>query len=295
MSFAGEMGIIGTILVFSDECGNYLSNRSMRFKQRHPFYVRSTVMMDVSEYREFEKDIIKLKERLGFPPNCEIKWSHMGDIRHGHPPEGLEGHSVESVKNYIKRFLNRAAMATSLRYIFTVTDNNSPMHISYENIITWHIQNALQRVQRDLQRHDNYGVVIIDDLNDQNKTINRRCYQAMCDGDFVTYDNLKKSILIDYSHQCLGLQLADIAAGVFTGAMIRESTGTQGYPFAAELYADILTQNIRCAATAGAHSYSPYATSGYGMISIPSANCGDILSKMEKILEAKELNRLFGE
>lgn len=282
-----------TFFVFSDECGNYSETRSSKFKNKHPFYVRSTVMVESEEYRQFEKEVAGLKDSMRFPPNGEIKWAHIGDVRNGRPPMFLEGRTEEELKNYIRALLESAADMSSLRYIFTVTDNNTEVHIRYENIVAWHIQNALQRVQMDLKRHEDYGIIIIDDLDDKNKKINERCYQMMCAGDFVSYNNLKKSILVDYSHQCIGLQLADIVAGAFTNALIRQTRGA-GFPFAGELYSEIITKNIRCAGTAGAmYVYSPYASIGYGLSAIPRGTCEDKLSGMEKIMMDKELERLF--
>lgn len=285
---------MNTFFAFSDECGSYSDQRSSNFKRKHPFYVRSVALVEAEEYKLFEKDISRLKQSMGYPANCEIKWAHIGDLRNGHAPEFLAGKSIDDLKEYIKRFLGRAAEMSSLRYIFTVTDNNTDIHTEYERLITWHIQNALQRVQMDLSRHENYGVIIIDDLHDKNKKINERCYQMMCTGDFVSYDNLKQSILVDYSHQCVGLQLADIVAGAFTNAMIREARGN-GYQFAGELYAELITRNVRCAGTAGVwHVYNPYESQGYGLISIPRDNCPAIISAMNEILMKKEQDRLFG-
>lgn len=132
----------------------------------------------------------------------------------------------------------------SLRYIFTITNNSTHIGLQYEDIVSQHIQFALQRVQMDLERKNGYGVIIIDDLDSKNKQIKDRSYRRMCTGDFVNYNNLKKSILIDYSHQCVGLQLADIVVGAFSSALIRTAHENRGYPFAGHLYEEIITKNI---------------------------------------------------
>lgn len=146
----------------------------------------------------------------------------------------------------------------------------------------------------DLQRNDGYGIVVIDDLNDMNKKINKKCYEIMCSGDFVNYDNLKKSILVDYSHQCIGLQLADIVAGAFTNAMIRESRDGKGYLFASELYSKELTKKIRSVSDAGAWvKTTPFECMGYGLISIPSGNCKEVLFTMDDLIYQCEASRLL--
>lgn len=283
-----------TVFIFSDECGNYAESRSIRFKKNHPFYVRSTVIINSIDYQLFEKDIMLLKQKFDFPLNSEIKWSHLGDARNNRLPSPIENTPLTVLKKYIESFLQRASNMSSLKYIFTVTDNCTDIQIPYEKIIAWHIQNALQRAQMDLGRKGEYGVVIIDDLNDKNKSINNRCYEMMCAGDFVTYENIKKSILIDYSHQCVGLQLADIVAGVFTSALIRESRSRSGYPFASKLYTEILTKNIRCVGDTSAFIWStPFDSVGYGLISIPKDNCREKLSIMESLMVQNEHRRLF--
>lgn len=287
---------MSTFFLFSDECGNYAERRSRRFIERHPYYVRATVIIKAEEYQEFEKAIFELKETMGFDRSTEIKWLHLGDARNGHLPSYLSDYSLETLKGYIEAFIEKASELRSLKYIFTVTDNNTLVHAKYEQLVSWHIQNALQRVQMDLRYNGGYGVVVIDDLNDMNKKINKKCYEIMCSGDFVNYDNLKKSILVDYSHQCIGLQLADIVAGAFTNALIRESRDGNGYPFAGELYCEELTKKIRSASDAGARFKSnPFECVGYGLISIPSDNCKRILSAMDDLINQCETRRLFEE
>lgn len=287
---------MGTFFLFSDECGNYAERRGHRFIERHPYYVRATVIIKAEEYQEFEKAIFELKEAMGFNRIIEIKWSHLGDARNGHLPSYLESYSLEALKSYIEAFIEKASELQSLKYIFTVTDNSTAVHAKYEQLVSWHIQNALQRVQMDLQHNGGYGIVVIDDLNDMNKKINKKCYEIMCSGDFVNYDNIKKSILVDYSHQCIGLQLADMVAGAFTNAMIRESRSGKGYPFASELYSEELTKKIRSVSDAGVRfKFSPFECMGYGLISIPTGNCKKILSTMDDLIYQCETRRLFEE
>ena len=287
---------MGTYFLFSDECGNYAETRSPRFIERHPYYVRATVIIEAEEYQKFEKDILGLKESMGFNRSTEIKWSHLGDARNNHLPLSLKGCPLEVLKDYIEAFLAKASDLGSVKYVFTVTDNRTAIHTKYEHIVLWHIKDALQRAHMHLERNGGYGIVVIDDLNDMNKRINKKCYEMMQLGDFVNYDTLKKSILVDYSHQCIGLQLADIVAGVFTNAMIRESRGGDGYPFAGELYAEELTKKIRSVSDTDARfKRNSFECIGYGLISIPGNNCQEILSLMDDLIYRCKTGRLFEE
>jgi hypothetical protein len=60
---------------------------------------------------------------------------------------------------------------------------------------------------------------------------------------FHVLNNLKKSILVDYSYQYIGLHLADIVAAAFTNALIRQTRGA-GFPFAGELYSEIIAKTF---------------------------------------------------
>lgn len=67
---------------------------------------------------------------------------------------------------------------------------------------------------------------------------------------FHVLNNLKKSILVDYSYQYIGLHLADIVAAAFTNALIRQTRGA-GFPFAGELYSEIIAKTYELVRTEG--------------------------------------------
>ena len=52
---------------FTDECGVYEKNRTRRFCEANPFYVRSNFMIGVDDYRLFEQKMNNLKSELGIP------------------------------------------------------------------------------------------------------------------------------------------------------------------------------------------------------------------------------------
>lgn len=43
------------ILLFTDECGSYLKDRSYAFVKAHPFYVRANLMINLDDYLALEK------------------------------------------------------------------------------------------------------------------------------------------------------------------------------------------------------------------------------------------------
>lgn len=71
-----------TYFCFSDENGIY--KRSMTVKQirRHPFHVRTTLIMNAGEWKILNSDFRSLKEKYGLPCGKEIKWSYLWSLRH---------------------------------------------------------------------------------------------------------------------------------------------------------------------------------------------------------------------
>lgn len=67
-------------LIFTDEAGAYKAQTTPEFRRRHPFYVRSNVMISMDDYMEFQKEMQTLngmyeipvgeKNRVTFGKNC---------------------------------------------------------------------------------------------------------------------------------------------------------------------------------------------------------------------------------
>lgn len=281
---------MNTYFIFSDECGNYNKVRSKNFIKNHPYYVRSNVIITDENYQIFEKAVVQLNRKFMFKEYGEVKWSFIGDIFNKRPPEGFEEVTLEILKSYISEFI-QLALNAAVSLIFTITDNSKSTKLEDSTLIKWHVQNALQRIQMNLEKNDGYGVFILDDLSDKNKQVNKTIYNQMCQGDFVNYGNLKKSILIDYSHQCVGLQLADFTAGILTNSLRRIQASGQGYQFAWDLFTK-LQFNIRDSSV-GSWAGSPWVTARYGILSIPSDNCIALINSVSDIVERIRLDDLF--
>jgi hypothetical protein len=284
---------MNTYFAFSDEYGCYQKLRTENFNRKHPHYIRANYIIKDEPYSMIEKSAAELKKKYGFPENGEIKWAYIGDIYNKRFPSGFEGISLEQIKSFIEEFLKLAFTQTDAYCFFTVTNNRDATKTEEATLITWHIQNALQRFQIDLGHNDGYGVIILDDLNANSEKINKNCYRQMCSGDFVKYENIKKSILIDYSHQCVGLQIADIIAGVFASSLLKHGKETNGYDFAWKLFNEILIDTIRDSAKARSAYSNPYFTKGYGVVNVPNNNGLDAVKSISDYIENKKTEWLW--
>ena len=64
-------------LVFTDEAGAYKGQTTPEFRKRHPFYVRSNVMISMDDYRDFQKEMQTLNGMYEIPVGEEVKWSDL--------------------------------------------------------------------------------------------------------------------------------------------------------------------------------------------------------------------------
>lgn len=72
-------------LVFTDEAGAYKQQTTVVFRRRHPFYVRSNVMISMDDYRDFQKEMQSLNNIYNIPVGEEIKWSDLWEKMRNRP------------------------------------------------------------------------------------------------------------------------------------------------------------------------------------------------------------------
>ncbi|MBQ6617538.1 MAG: DUF3800 domain-containing protein [Thermoguttaceae bacterium] len=205
---------------FTDECGLYQQKPNLSTLSSHPFYVRSNYIIEIEKYFELEKEINKIKKKYGISHDVEIKWSHYGsrrNMRNGIP----HNLSANQIHDYIDDVVKKVCDFGNATLYYTFTDNNAL--ISYPDktkLIKMHLQNAFQRIEKESENNNGYGIIIADDMNSDNKTLKKAMYQLTTEGDrFTSYPNIHKSLLIDNSELSCGLQVADLLAGVFTATL----------------------------------------------------------------------------
>ncbi|MBN2736051.1 MAG: hypothetical protein JXR70_03660 [Spirochaetales bacterium] len=103
-------------LVFSDESGSYQRDRSESFIRRHPFYVRVSVIIAASEWKQLESLKVKVQNELNICRQGEVKWAHLWSLRNfqkkqkpildGHELKNLEQYDYHQLIDYVDRILS---------------------------------------------------------------------------------------------------------------------------------------------------------------------------------------------
>jgi len=222
-------------------------------------------MIKTSEWKILNSESLKAKKEAKLPIDKEIKWSDLWLIRKGLKSKNrtfLNNYKYDDLLNYFEAILN---IFNSLSYrliVFTVADNRSVGKVGEHQMLKLHIQNILQRIQKELEvDKNNLGIVFIDSMGPQkDKVLKNMCHSLLNSGDFfISYNNLKNGINVEYSHHCLGIQLADLSAGIFFSFL--KSFKRQGYDTSVDFFYKYIEQNIR--------KYNGEIF-GYGIVDVPN-------------------------
>ena len=249
--------------VFTDEAGTYQRHPSEAHIIKHPFYIRSNVLMTIEDYRQYQIDMQRIMGEYEIPFDEEIKWSDLW-TRSRHPRNQLVANmSEERLKRYYRRILETAIGKESTCFLFTVTDIIGRTCDLYENTVySFHLQDAFQRIQMDMRSENGFATFVMDELNsDTIKQIKAACHAFTMQGDFVQYKHLYQGVLIENSLYSPGIQLADYAAGVMNGYLRGKIVSQGNYQFATDLYDEFIKPRLRCRANG--------KVVGYGIIDIP--------------------------
>ena len=249
--------------IFSDEAGVYERDKSKKFLEKNPFYVRSNVAIEVDDYFEFQKSIKSLNKTYDIPETEEVKWEDVwGKKNKRHRAEFLKALTLEDLKQYIEKVIAAFSKLKKGWIVVTVTDNRY-VNAYKEKILKMHLQNAYQRVQMEFENKA-FAMFILDEMDQQMLEILKiKSHSLVTNGDmFVKYKNVFPSLLVEHSNLCVGIQLADYVAGAVNGCLKKRLLEKPGYDFADELYFKMIYPKIRCS-----DSFQHF---GYGIMEIPT-------------------------
>lgn len=172
------------------------------------------------------------------PLDKELKWSYLWSLwtqRHKKervPRDGpyyfLRDFKIDTLADFIKESI---LLTSSIYCNITVTafSNYDEMNPSERKFMKWHIQNIMQRIEMDMQHSiDNLCVLFVDPVNpDKDKLLRNSYHDIFVDGDFIEeYRHIKDSLNMEFSHDSVGIQLADFIAGAFNGFLRGYDTST---------------------------------------------------------------------
>ena len=252
-------------LIFTDEAGAYKAQTTPDFRKRHPFYVRSNVIISMDDYMEFQKEMQTLNGMYEIPVGEEIKWSDLWEKLRNRPrTPAIAAITEDRLKGYYRKVFECASQKDSLQYIFTITNVYEQYCLLEErHVYKFHLQEAFQRVQMDLRPRNEFAVFIMDELNTETiKQIKAVCHEFTVNGDFIrNYGNVYHSILTESSNQSAGIQLADYAVGAMYGYLRRSFIAPDNYAFATDMYNDYIYRKFRHSAMG--------SIMGYGIREVP--------------------------
>lgn len=248
--------------VFTDEAGTYKHRPSKEHINKHPFYIRSNVLISIDDYRQYQIDMQRIGGEYEIPFDMEIKWSDLW-TREKHPRnQFIAKMSEQRLKGYFRKVLKVAADIESLQFVFTVTSIIGGTFYQKESTIyEFHLKNAFQRINMEIKPND-FAVFVMDELNTETiKQIKAACHGFTLKGDFVDYKNLYQGVLTENSLYSPGIQLADYAAGIMNGYLRRKVLSPNNYEFAKDMFEEFIQPKLR-------HHYIG-DTVGYGIIDVP--------------------------
>lgn len=250
-------------LIFSDEAGVYHQYPNEKTISSSPFYIRANICMSSEAYRVFQNEMQKLNEVYNVPVGEEIKWADLWSLIKNNPrAEFIRSFTSDKLKGYYRRVLTLAKVA---KYIFTITSLRGQTCIWKEDTcLRFHLQEALQRVQMDMQQDEGFATLIMDELNTEKlKLIKEACHKMTVEGDFIRkYKNIYHGVLTECSSQSYGIQLADFAAGIMNGYLRGAIYDKGNYTFATDLCKEFILPNLR-------HSAGG-SVMGFGIREVPS-------------------------
>lgn len=255
---------MNSFFVFTDEAGTYQRRPSSGHIRRHPFYIRSNVLMSIEDYRQYQIDMQRISGEYEIPFDEEIKWSDLWRKIKNNPRNDLIAMMPESrLKGYYRRIFETANSKESTCYLFTATDIvGRTCGWSEEQVYKSHLQDAFQRIQMDMRKINGFAVFVMDELNIETiSQIKDACHDFTVHGDFVEYKNLYQGVLVENSLYSPGIQLADYAAGVINGFLRRSIIFPGGFQFANDLYEEFIKPRIR--------RHPNGSIVGYGVVDIP--------------------------
>lgn len=218
---------------FSDECGAYQRYPNKKQLTSHPFYIRATLLMNADEWKTLNLNFNNLKETFSIPLHKEVKWAYLWSLtkykrQNKYIPDWepfyfLRDYEVSDIISFIDESLALMNDLVYKKIIITFTDNFHYHSADEKHILSWHIQELMQRIEMELEdnNHSNLAVLFFDPVSENKNKLFREIYfDIYRSGDFIEkYSHIKDSLNIEFSHQSCGIQIADYIAGAFSSVI----------------------------------------------------------------------------
>lgn len=241
---------------FSDECGDYKPDMTAKQLLNHPFYIRTTLVMNAAQWKQLNNQFKDLKAKYGLERTKEVKWAQIWTLRsfqknkkpipEKNPIKQFENYDYHDLIKFADETLALLKNIDEKKIIATYTKNENKYHIKEKSMLAFHLQEQMQRIEMLLQNDpDNLGVLFFDPVSPEKNEMFRQIYNALFqDGDFISeYKFIKDSLNIENSHHSVGIQIADFISGTFS-AVFKHSQ-QKDYSLGVKMFFDHVYPNIR--------------------------------------------------
>ncbi len=245
-----------TYFCFSDECGDYKPNMTEKQKRIHPFYIRTTLLINSNEWKKLNKRFREVKEKYGLPISKEIKWANLWTLRSYQKDkkpipaklglQHLEKFDYHSLIDFVEESLSLINELKEKKIIATYTKNANNYATNEKSMICFHVQEHIQRLEMELQvDEDNLGVLFFDPVSNDKNELFRQIYNELFEsGDFIEkYSFIKDSLNIENSHHSVGIQIADYISGAFSSVL--KASIDNDYSRGVKMFYDCVHPNLR--------------------------------------------------
>lgn len=245
-----------TYFCFSDECGDYKANITKKQLWSHPFYIRSTLLINASDWRKLNSKFRYLKDDFSIPQQKELKWADLWSLRHFQKNEktipekhrlyNFRKHNYIDLIDFVERSLNLLNSLKEKKNIITYTKNFEEQATNEKSMLSMHLQEHMQRIEMELQVDDNnLGVLFFDPVSkDKNEYFREIYYDFYENGDYIkNYAHIKDSLNIENSHHSVGIQIADYISGSFSALLKANKIGN--YDKGVQMFYDSVFPNLR--------------------------------------------------
>ncbi|MEL7005609.1 MAG: DUF3800 domain-containing protein [Bacteroidota bacterium] len=242
---------------FSDECGKYQNSKSKKYLRVHPYYLRSTLLIDAEEWKKLNNQFCELKVLFDFPLEKEIKWAYLWQLRNYQKrnetvPDKrdfkfLESYDYHDLIEFVEKALQLLESLNYKKIILTYTENASSPNINEKAMLKMHLQEHMQRIEMQIQTRseENLAVLFFDPVSEETDQHLRDIYFDLYNsGDFIhSYKHIKDSLNIEHSHQSVGIQISDYISGTFSA--ILKGRSSEKYDRGKKMFYNHVYPNLR--------------------------------------------------
>jgi hypothetical protein len=245
-----------TYFCFSDECGDYKPNMTAKQLRIHPYYIRTTLIMNSNEWKTLNTNFKGLKSKYGLPISKELKWANLWTLRNFQKNKNtipdkydikyLENVDYHTLIDFVDESLGLVNNLNEKKIIATYTKNQTAFATNEKSMLSFHLQEHMQRVEMELQVDEgNLGVLFFDPISNDKNELFRQIYNDLFEnGDFVeNYKFIKDSLNIENSHHSVGIQITDFISGAFSS--ILKASIDNDYSRGVKMFFDHVHPNLR--------------------------------------------------